>query len=76
VSTSTAIYQYDIAKWTWKERGREGQETKAPSPFLKHLSMPCPTLQEICKEKIPLCRVPRCPVNAAALSPKKKKLKP
>ena len=37
--------------------------------------MPCPTLLEICKEKIPLCRVPRCPVNAAALCPEKIKLK-
>ena len=73
--SASLIYQHDIAEWTWKERDRKGQETKAPSLFLEHLSMPCPNLWETSKEKILLCRVPRCPVNAAALCPEKKKLK-
>jgi len=42
-----------------------------PSLFLEHLTVPRPTLWETCKEKIPLCRVPRCPVNAAVLCPEK-----
>ena len=52
--SASLIHQHDIAEWTQKERGAEGQETKAPSLFLEHLSMPCPTLwimRETCKEE-------------------------
>ena len=70
--SASLIHQHSKGEWTWKERGGEGLETTAPSLFLEHLSMPCPTHWETCKEKNHLCRVPRCPVNAAALCPEKK----
>ena len=67
--SASLIHQHDIAEWTWKERGGEGQETKAPSLFLKLSSMPCPTLFQRENYSLQSAQVPReccCPV------PKKK----